>query len=919
MSQVARPRLGCEALEARDTPAGLTEAFDAVAPPALPAAWAEWSNDGRDAFATAPGRGTNGSVGVVTTGGSLTAGLAWSQAPVSADTGAAVSVELDSAVPAFVFTRGRNLGTARPSYLAASVSRGAVVTVWEVTDGHVRPLGSVQSPAAAYLSGPWVRVSLVPTGTTAAVRVVRQDTGQYLNAAGRWQAGATDALKVSTAAASGTGYAGIGRMARYAGPVVADDFQTLPPSGPTLKLTRVGGTGPATGPVTFRAEATGAAKIEFRLNNQVRQATDGRSATWTLDTSGLAAGRYTVTARATDAAGAIASDGLTLTVGAGQPAPSPPPPAAPAGIPRHYSHIRVAALAYAGNPLGDYEKNLLKNSIDLVVPNTRYLATIDATAPDTPQLIYSNVSNLYQNLLTDWLSYADRTGADREDAFYHVAGPTAYSGNSGSSRPVDWFWGVYRGGAAAAADLTTAARGGRSAPIGLGGAGEWTAVGYTDQFREINVTLARGGNGGWGGVWEYPTAVDASGNPTAWAPLPTNDDTGNLRQTGRVVFDPQPNWVTASVGGSARLYYVRFRVLGGTADQAASLKSVLGRDFVGAAGRTTGTIPAFDAAADRNADGYLTDAEYAGRAAGKDARFEYESRLFYPYYGPMRFVTDPSAATFRAWAGDYHARLLTSHPLADGVMLDNSTGRLPFAGTPVLEPTANYSADSGKLVAAVKGAVGPKWVMANTVSGAAAATPTAAAADAVLEEFLLRPLDANWQEVADAAAVVRLRLAATSSGYVVLDSLPTGGSPTDPRTQLATLAYYYLVADPERTMVMFFGGHSPASSWTQHWVPAAAVDVGRPTGAARTFAAGADPQNGALTYQVLARDYGKALVLYKPLSYARGKGEGTRADATATTHQLGGNYRAVNADGSLGPVVSTITLRNGEGAVLVRA
>ncbi|MBX9585381.1 MAG: hypothetical protein K2X87_34165 [Gemmataceae bacterium] len=922
MSRTPRTRLGCEALEARDNPAGLTESFDAAAPPALPAGWAEWSNDGSDAFATAAGQGTNGTTGLVAAGGSRTAGRAWSPAPVSADTGAAVSVKLDSAVPVAVFARGRNLGTAAPSYLAASVSRGAVVTVWEVTGGAARSLGSVRSPGSAYLSGPWVRVSLLPKGDTAAVRVVRQDTGQYLNPAGRWQAAPADVLSVRTTAAAAPGYAGVARLAEYWGPVRVDDFQTLPPAGPTLRLTRLGGSGPATGSVTFRAEVTGeSSRVEFRLDNQVRQVTAGGTAEWTLDTSTLADGRYTVTARATDADGNRATDGLTLTVAHPSPPPSPPPPTPPGpAVPRHYGHIRVAALAYAGNPMGAFEQGLLRDSIDLVVPNTRYLSTIDGASPRTPQLIYSNVSNLYQGLLTDWLGYADRTGADREDAFYHVAGPTAYTGNSGSSRPVDQFWGAYQGGPGGGgpADITSAVRsGGR--PVGLGATGQWTALGYTEKFREINVTLARGGNGGWGGAWEYPTAVDAAGAPTAWAALPANDDTGNLRQTGRVVFDPQPDWVPASVGGSARLYYVRFRVLGGDAAQAAQLATAFGRDFVGAAGRTSGTIPAFDAAADANGDGYLTDAEYSGRAAGKDARFEYESRLFYPYYGPMRFVTDPSSAAFRGWAADYHARFLAANPLADGVMLDNSTGRLPFAGTPVLEPTADYSADAGELVAAVSRAIAPKWVMANTVGGGTAATPTAAAAGAVFEEFLLRPLDHNWQEVADAAAVVSLRLAAPGSPLVVLDSLPTGGSPTDPRTQLATLAYYYLVADPDRTMVMFFGGYSPGSSWAEHWVPAAAVDVGRPAGGMTAFATGADPQNPALTYQVLSREYANARVLYKPLSYARGRGEGTRADATATTHALGGNYRAVAADGTLGPVVTSITLRNGEGAVLVRA
>ena len=49
--------------------------------------------------------------------------------------------------------------------------------------------------------------------------------------------------------------------------------------------------------------------------------------------------------------------------------------------------------------------------------------------------------------------------------------------------------------------------------------------------------------------------------------------------------------------------------------------------------------------------------------------------------------------------------------------------------------------------------------------------------------------------------------------FVVLDSHPGGGAPTDARTQLATLAYYYLLADPNTTFLDFFGGFSPGTSW----------------------------------------------------------------------------------------------------------
>ena len=167
--------------------------------------------------------------------------------------------------------------------------------------------------------------------------------------------------------------------------------------------------------------------------------------------------------------------------------------------------------------------------------------------------------------------------------------------------------------------------------------------------------------------------------------------------------------------------------------------------------------------------------------------------------------------------------------------------------------------------------------------------------------------------------LINSRLAPGGAPYLVIDTHPGGGSATDSRTQLAALAYYYLVADPDRTFLMFFGGANPASSWAEHWSPAAAVDVGAPTGGMRVFATGVDPLSPSLTYKVFARNYANALVLYKPLSYATGIGEGTLNTQTATTHSLGGNYRRVNADGTLGPVINSISLRNGEGAVLIKA
>ena len=71
-----------------------------------------------------------------------------------------------------------------------------------------------------------------------------------------------------------------------------------------------------------------------------------------------------------------------------------------------------------------------KKSFDLVIPHPSYLPLIDSVAPQTPQLIYTNLSNLYEQLLTDWLTYADQRGLDRELAFYHAGTPTPWTGGA---------------------------------------------------------------------------------------------------------------------------------------------------------------------------------------------------------------------------------------------------------------------------------------------------------------------------------------------------------------------------------------------------------------------------------------------------------------------------------------------------------
>src|SRR5262249_55427564 len=218
------------------------------------------------------------------------------------------------------------------------------------------------------------------------------------------------------------------------------------------------------------------------------------------------------------------------------------------------------------------------------------------------------------------------------------------------------FWGVYTGGQGVGfTDYTTAAHIYNS-NIPFSSTGTSVYIGYPEKFREINITLSRGASAGWQGVLEYASAVDSSGNPTGWTTLRTlSDTTVGLRRSGQILFDPPADWKSSSINGTNPIYYVRIRTISdGVAPVA---RQILGRDYVGANGRNSGIIPAFDSSADTNHDGYLNNTEYAHRHAGMNARFVYESRAL-TNYGQERPPTNPASSGFRNWAIDYSKRFL---------------------------------------------------------------------------------------------------------------------------------------------------------------------------------------------------------------------------------------------------------------------
>lgn len=902
----------------RLTPAGTQESFDTTLPNPLPASWQQWANDGSPRASVGTTRALSPTAALSVSGTSATSARAWYGTTVAADSAVEAAVFADTLVPTGVIARGSNLNTSTPNYYSLTAVRGLTVQLKKVVNGVETTLGSVQG--VGYLSGQWVKLTLQTTGNQIRGVVFRTDTNRWLAADGVWKSIPEAAFTVTDSSIATGGFAGIERARSVSGTVWVDNFQVRPATntaGPQVSVT-ASQTGAVSGLVRFTANATPPERVvsvEFRLNGVLRSTQSSVPTVWDLDTLGLPNGTHTLAVRVVDADGYAGTATLTFTVqnsGGGSVAPPEV---------RKYSHIRLAQLAYAGNPMGAYEQQLARDSLDLIVPNTRFLNQLENATADTPKVIYSNISNLYGDLLTNWFEYAAANGADRELAFFHVSQATNFSGLSAASVPVREFWKVLRGaadGSGSLTDLTAAARGTGTSGVPFGGAGQAVHLGWTDRFRELNVTLQTPAVG-WSGRVEYVSEVNPDGSPKTWKTLTLlSDSTGNFTTSGQLLFDPPADWKAAKMRtGNQLLYYVRVVTTAGTGPTA---RTLFGRDYVSANGGTSGVIPAFDNQADRNGDGYLTDAEYGTRRPGMNARFVHESRLFYPYYGQMRYVTNPAGAAVQGWAASYHVKLMADNPLADGVFLDNSNGKLPFAGTPVKESVAGFTQDLAAAVGAVTRALPGKWVVSNTAGSIAEGNPIAAESTAVLEEFLLRPYDHNWSNVLDMQNRVNGRLASDSpSPYVIIDTHPGSGDIRTERLRQATLAYYYLLADPDDTFLMFFGGFKPSAKWSEVFIPAATTDVGKPTGEMTTFATGTDPQNANLTYRVYGREYGNALVLYKPRSYALGKGTGTADDATGTVHQLNGRYRQLYSDGSLGQVITSIRLKNSEGVVLVKA
>ncbi|WP_163988481.1 hypothetical protein [Pyxidicoccus caerfyrddinensis] len=482
-------------------------------------------------------------------------------------------------------------------------------------------------------------------------------------------------------------------------------------------------------------------------------------------------------------------------------------------IPHHYCHVRIAQLAYYGVPTDAYMDDQLQNDVDLVVANDPAVrAHIDTLAPNTPQLVYSNASNLYGNwngnslgnggLLVHWLNYGDayaQAPENRESGFFHCDSTLLNTSNNKygcqfsavgqSTVPVSRFWQVKTGpltGTAGFTDYTAAAHT-TSTAVQFGTTGNALYIGHTDKFRQVIVTLSTASSG-WTYQWQY-------WNGAAWTALTVSEPVGTWTTTGTartLAFHPPSDWKATGIAGAGfgdRFFYVRVQTTAGTPPVAESVSS---EDFVFTSGNVV-TIPSFDGAADTNGDGYLNDTEWAARTTGKDARLKWWSRMF-STYGQMRYATNPNSYAFRLWSAWYHRNWLPTNAQADAVFMDNSGATDPYpnwpkAGAAFPFPTLecavpctgtsclcnNYGTDYGKLIQKVdeQYLTSSAFTVLNT-SGYIAG-PNAALAQVqkgiTYEEKYPRPVQFMANKWKEALQLTKDRASVTPRPHVIYDVL----------------------------------------------------------------------------------------------------------------------------------------------------
>lgn len=306
------------------------------------------------------------------------------------------------------------------------------------------------------------------------------------------------------------------------------------------------------------------------------------------------------------------------------------------------------------------------------------------------------------------------------------------------------------------------------------------------------------------------------------------------------------------------------------------------------------------------------------------------SRIQFNLWGAQRWVINPGDPGARAYQLSRLRRLTEN---ADGVFLDehssaNVSGRfrkMPIQEYPVM---ASYDTAEVGMLRAIRAAIAPKHVMINTGEYMYPLDrDMIVAAGAVQLERMNNPLtdamEERWRWIDTLLAhgvTVDLASLDTWADENRTDGPFKGvtagnyGSKAE-RMKLWELASYYLVvpSTPDQLMLDLEPGWKVSAESV--WLRAQEADVGHPLSPRAIAQRGTDPTGAG--YKIWSRPFNRALVLVRPVGGWRDQ---RYDDSTRVSVSLpgGATWRMLHGDGSLGPPVAEVQLRNMEAAILIK-
>jgi len=299
-------------------------------------------------------------------------------------------------------------------------------------------------------------------------------------------------------------------------------------------------------------------------------------------------------------------------------------------------------------------------------------------------------------------------------------------------------------------------------------------------------------------------------------------------------------------------------------------------------------------------------------------------RKVVPIWDSQRWIINPGDAGARAYQVDRFQRITATE---GGAFVDEAssdmTGRT--SGTIEYPLSSDYEAPMTAMFAAIKQAMGSKTLMLNTAEytkpfdRANVLAAGAAHLERLNNAFFSGTAQTwQWVESLTSQGVLVDFVTLYSSQYVntIPTTYPHGNSATGAqRMKLWELASYYMVVPSTPQNFALQLENSWSSPYSSLWIRAQEANIGHPVSARVLASRGTDPLGQS--YALYTRDMDKALVIMR---VNQGWGSHSYTDATAVTIPLPATDQWVplNADGTLGSPVTSVTLRNVEAAILLK-